>query len=195
MRQAGRYLPEYRRVREHAGSFLNLCYSPRLAAEVTLQPLRRFDLDAAIVFADILVVPHAMGLRVRFADREGPIVETVSDSDPVARLHGVEQAEQTLKIDEEKPVHKKARSSAFLASQEAGQTTTEVCRKHGLSSAAFPEWKAKFGGLPGRDPRPASRASFGRFVRARRDAWDRSTAWVGFRASFEVDVKCSVRLV
>lgn len=72
MRQAGRYLPEYRRIREKAGSFLNLCYTPELAAEVTLQPLRRFDLDAAILFADILLVPQAMGMRLDFIEGEGP---------------------------------------------------------------------------------------------------------------------------
>jgi uroporphyrinogen decarboxylase len=86
MRQAGRYLPEYRAVREQAGSFLKLCYNPALACEVTLQPLRRFDLDAAILFSDILVVPHAMGLKLDFVEGEGPRLETVSDGAGVARL-------------------------------------------------------------------------------------------------------------
>ena len=86
MRQAGRYLPEYRKLREQAGSFLELCYRPELAAEVTLQPLRRYDLDAAIVFADILVVPHAMGLKLRFEDGEGPILETVRSLEDMRRL-------------------------------------------------------------------------------------------------------------
>ncbi len=86
MRQAGRYLPEYRVLREKAGSFLDLCYAPELATEVTLQPLRRFDLDAAILFADILLVPQQMGLRLDFVQNEGPQIEVVRREGDVARL-------------------------------------------------------------------------------------------------------------
>lgn len=75
MRQAGRYLPEYRATRERAGSFLKLCMTPELACEVTLQPLARFPLDAAILFSDILTIPHALGLGLQFETGEGPRIE------------------------------------------------------------------------------------------------------------------------
>jgi uroporphyrinogen decarboxylase len=98
MRQAGRYLPEYRAVREKAGSFLDLCYNPELAAEVTLQPLARYDLDAAILFADILVVPHAMGLSLRFAEGEGPILDTVRSAEQVASLRPVSDSYEVRQV-------------------------------------------------------------------------------------------------
>ena len=78
MRQAGRYLPEYRQLREMAGGFLDLVYSPALAAEVTVQPLRRFGMDAAILFSDILIVPHALGQKLEFMEGEGPKLEPVT---------------------------------------------------------------------------------------------------------------------
>src|SRR3990170_4859003 len=87
MRQAGRYLPEYNETRRRAGSFLALCRTPALAAEVTLQPLERYPLDAAILFSDILTVPDAMGLGLYFAEGEGPRFERpVRDEGSIARL-------------------------------------------------------------------------------------------------------------
>src|SRR4029450_11002097 len=94
MRQAGRYLPEYREVRAKAGSFLKLCYAPDLAMEVTLQPLKRFDLDAAIVFADILVVPQARGLGLAFEEGEGPVVEKISGIERVGALRSLDDTEE-----------------------------------------------------------------------------------------------------
>jgi uroporphyrinogen decarboxylase len=88
MRQAGRYLPEYRSIREKAGSFLDLCFDAKLAAEVTLQPIRRFGFDAAILFSDILVVPHALGQRVSFEDGEGPKLDALSDPSALKNLRG-----------------------------------------------------------------------------------------------------------
>jgi uroporphyrinogen decarboxylase len=87
MRQAGRYLPEYRAVREKAGGFLDLCFNPELAAEVTLQPVRRFGFDAAILFSDILIVPLALGRKVEFLVGEGPKLEPLADGEALASLH------------------------------------------------------------------------------------------------------------
>jgi uroporphyrinogen decarboxylase len=107
MRQAGRYLPEYRATRTKAGSFMDLCKNPELACEVTIQPLERFPLDAAILFSDILTVPDAMGLGLRFAEGEGPIfdrpVRTAADvdklfvPDPEGELKYVMDAVRTIR--------------------------------------------------------------------------------------------------
>ncbi len=95
MRQAGRYLPEYRTVREVAGGFLNLCYDPKKAADVTLQPLRRFGFDAAILFSDILVIPHALGQHLTFEAGEGPRLVPVRDAEGLGRL-GMGELHQNL---------------------------------------------------------------------------------------------------
>ncbi|WP_265546817.1 uroporphyrinogen decarboxylase [Roseomonas mucosa] len=86
MRQAGRYLPEYREVRALAGDFVSLCTNPELATEVTLQPLRRYGFDAAILFSDILMVPWALGQPLRFAEGEGPLLEPLRDAEAIAGL-------------------------------------------------------------------------------------------------------------
>lgn len=87
MRQAGRYLPEYRETRKRAGGFLDLCYNPDLAVEVTLQPIHRFGFDAAILFSDILVVPHALGRDLRFEEGAGPLMTPI-EADEIDRLDG-----------------------------------------------------------------------------------------------------------
>ena len=96
MRQAGRYLPEYRATRAQAGDFLSLCYNPDLAAEVTLQPIRRYGFDAAILFADILLLPQALGPKLWFETGEGPRMETTTTAAQVAALKPSEAIHDTL---------------------------------------------------------------------------------------------------
>ena len=96
MRQAGRYLPEYRATRAQAGDFLSLCYNPELAAEVTLQPIRRYGFDAAILFADILLLPQALGADLWFVTGEGPRLSTITDQSGVDALKPVDAIHDTL---------------------------------------------------------------------------------------------------
>ena len=96
MRQAGRYLPEYRATRAQAGDFLSLCYNPELAAEVTLQPIRRYGFDAAILFADILLIAQALGAKLWFAEGEGPRLSTITDAAGLAALKPADAVHEVL---------------------------------------------------------------------------------------------------
>src|SRR5437016_11834125 len=98
MRQAGRYLPEYRKLREKAGDFFKLCFTPELAIEATLQPIRRFGFDAAILFSDILIVPHALGQDVSFREGEGPVLAPVRHTADLASLSQARLAERTAPV-------------------------------------------------------------------------------------------------
>jgi len=108
MRQAGRYLPEYRKIREQVSDFLDLCYNPELACEVTIQPLHRYDLDAAIIFSDILVVPHALGQDVCFQAGEGPVLHPIKNWGDLPPFDGdkflkhLDPVFQTLRLTREK---------------------------------------------------------------------------------------------
>ncbi|WP_457650388.1 uroporphyrinogen decarboxylase [Profundibacter sp.] len=96
MRQAGRYLPEYKATRAQAGDFLSLCYNPELATEVTLQPIRRYGFDAAILFADILLVPQALGVDLWFVTGEGPRLSTITTPAELTQLKPVSDIHETL---------------------------------------------------------------------------------------------------
>ncbi|WP_424928813.1 uroporphyrinogen decarboxylase [Amaricoccus tamworthensis] len=96
MRQAGRYLPEYRATRQTAGSFLDLCYNPDFATEVTLQPIRRYGFDAAILFADILLVPQGLGADLTFVQGEGPRLSTVQNADDFTKLKPADAVHETV---------------------------------------------------------------------------------------------------
>ncbi len=98
MRQAGRYLPEYREVRAQAGDFLELCHRPELAAEVTLQPVRRFNLNAAILFADILLLPEALGQPLSFREGKGPILTPLRSATDVAKLSSARTSERLSSV-------------------------------------------------------------------------------------------------
>lgn len=103
MRQAGRYLPEYLKVRKEFNNFIEFCLTPTAAAEVTLQPLRRFDLDAVIMFADILLLPHALGIDVSFKENVGPVLKFSNELQAISSLGKIdyqvfENVQQTLKI-------------------------------------------------------------------------------------------------
>ena len=115
MRQAGRYLPEYRATRAEAGDFLSLCYNSDLAAEVTLQPIRRYDFDAAILFADILLLPQALGADLWFVTGEGPRLSTITRDEEFTVLKGVDDIHETLS-----PVYETVR---ILASELPKETT------------------------------------------------------------------------
>ncbi|MGR3500793.1 uroporphyrinogen decarboxylase [Pseudaestuariivita sp.] len=117
MRQAGRYLPEYRATRAEAGDFLSLCYNPELAAEVTLQPIRRYGFDAAILFADILLLPQALGADLWFVTGEGPRLSTITSPEELAKLKPVEEIDEVLS-----PVYETVR----ILSRELPRETTLI---------------------------------------------------------------------
>lgn len=165
MRQAGRYLPEYRELRAQAGDFVTLCTTPELAAEVTLQPIRRYGMEAAILFSDILMVPWALGQPLRFAEGEGPLLEPLRDADSIAALDPSVVAARAAPI-----METVARVRAGLAAEAprttligfAGGCFTVACYMlEGRGSKEFPAAR----GLAYADP-----ALFGRLIRTLQEA-------------------------
>lgn len=165
MRQAGRYLPEYRELRAQAGDFVTLCTTPELAAEVTLQPIRRYGMEAAILFSDILMVPWALGQPLRFAEGEGPLLEPLRDADSIGALDPSVVAARAAPI-----METVARVRAGLAAEAprttligfAGGCFTVACYMlEGRGSKEFPAAR----GLAYADP-----ALFGRLIRTLQEA-------------------------
>ncbi len=143
MRQAGRYLPEYKAIRAEAGSFMNLCTNPELACEVTLQPLRRFDFDAAILFSDILTIPDAMGLGLYFTEGEGPKFKTpVRTAADVDKLF-IPDPEQELKyvMDAVRLIRKNLQGQVPLIGFSGSPWTLATYMVEGSSSKTFSKVK------------------------------------------------------
>jgi len=144
MRQAGRYLPEYREVRAQAGDFLNLCKNPELACEVTMQPLRRFKLDAAILFSDVLTVPNAMGLGLYFESGEGPkFKRPVQSVDAIQNL-SVPNVEKDLRyvFDAVRTIRRELNGDVPLIGFAGSPFTVGTYMVEGGSSREFPTIKA-----------------------------------------------------
>jgi len=127
MRQAGRYLPEYRATRAQAGDFLSLCYNSELAAEVTLQPIRRYGFDASILFADILLLPQALGADLWFVTGEGPRLSTITDAAGLAKMKPADAIHDHLA-----PVYETVR---ILSRELPKETTTGGCTQGNLKSS------------------------------------------------------------
>jgi len=165
MRQAGRYLPEYREVRAQAGDFVTLCTTPELAAEVTLQPIRRYGFDAAILFSDILMLPWAMGQPLRFEEGEGPVLEPVRDAEALAALEPEAVVDHTAPIMETVRLVRAAldaHAPRVTLIGFAGSPFTVACYMvDGQGGGAFPETR----GLAHVDP-----ALFGRLIRSLTEA-------------------------
>ena len=139
MRQAGRYLPEYRKIRAEAGSFMDLCENPELACEVTMQPLRRFDLDAAILFSDILTIPDAMGLGLYFAEGEGPRFERPLTTEAEIKALPVPDPESELAyvMDAVRTIRKELNGSVPLIGFSGSPWTLSTYMVEGGSSKDF----------------------------------------------------------
>ena len=144
MRQAGRYLPEYRETRKKAGSFMKLCTNPELACEVTLQPLKRFPLDAAILFSDILTVPDAMGLGLSFAEGEGPRFKNPVRNEKQIQALGVPDPETELRyvMDAVRTIRRELNGRVPLIGFSGSPWTLATYMVEGASSKDFRTIKA-----------------------------------------------------